>query len=122
MATLDERRLPCSATVRAEADFVPVLRYVLGTRASLQQDGLLRVRGPSIEILAAQLADFAEHIGVLKPEEGRVQLARLGSHSLAATDASKCGKATFGLSRVPTLSLGTGRLCHQPESTRRPGN
>ncbi|MGC2208410.1 MAG: YafY family protein [Candidatus Dormiibacterota bacterium] len=78
MATLDERRLPFSATVRADADFVPVLRYVLGTRASLQLGGLLRVRGPSIEILAAQLAGFAEHIEVLKPEEVRTQLARLG--------------------------------------------
>jgi len=78
IASLDERRLPCSASVRAAADFAPVLRYVLGTRASLQVDGLLKVRGPSIEILAAQLAGFAEHIEVLQPEEVRAHLARLG--------------------------------------------
>jgi len=79
LTTLDERRLPCRATVRADPEIVPVLGFVLGTRATVQADGTLEVRGPTVEILAAQLAGFAEHIEVIHPDNVRAHLAQLGA-------------------------------------------
>jgi len=86
VATLDERRLPCRASVRVDADFVHVLRWVLGTRLTVpddadQRDGPVHVevRGQSPMIVAAQLAGFAEHVEVIEPEEVRTWLANLGA-------------------------------------------
>jgi predicted DNA-binding transcriptional regulator YafY len=86
VASLDERRLPCRAMARVDADFVHIVRWVLGTRLTVLADGEhgdgrvpVEVRGQSPMIVAAQLAGFAEHIDVIEPEEVRVQLARLGA-------------------------------------------
>ena len=87
MASLDERRLPCRACVRVDADFVHILRWVLGTRLTVP-DGEPRegadhveveVRGQTPEIVAAQLAGFAEHVHVVEPEAVRQHLGRLGA-------------------------------------------
>lgn len=79
MATLDERRLPCSARVRVDVDFVPILRWVLGTRLTVVDDNEFEVRGQNPYIVAAQLAGFAEHVEVLGPPAVREHLARLGA-------------------------------------------
>jgi predicted DNA-binding transcriptional regulator YafY len=86
LATLDERRLPFKAVVRAYAEVVAVLRYVFGTRLAVNPGpnaGSRRmeveVRGPSAEIVAAELAGFGDRLEVISPEEVRTQLARIGA-------------------------------------------
>jgi predicted DNA-binding transcriptional regulator YafY len=88
MATLAERRLPCRARVRVDADFVHIMRWVLGTRLTVPDGGAddggantveVEVRGQTAEIVAAQLAGFAEHALVIEPEEVRQHLARFGA-------------------------------------------
>jgi predicted DNA-binding transcriptional regulator YafY len=83
---LDERRLPCSATVRVDVDFLPVLRSILGTRlrepAEAAPDGgrvEVEVRGHSDEIVAAQLAGFGDRLEVTAPPAVRRHLASIGA-------------------------------------------
>jgi predicted DNA-binding transcriptional regulator YafY len=86
LATLDERRLPFKAVVLVDAEVVAVLRYVFGTRLAVNPGpnaGSRRmeveVRGPSAEIVAAELAGFGDRLEVIGPEEVRTQLARIGA-------------------------------------------
>lgn len=86
LTTLDERRMPFSATVRADADFLPVLRTILGTRlVEAPGDGSghdrvdVIVRGPSAEVVAEDLAGFGRHVEVVEPAEVRDHLARIGA-------------------------------------------
>jgi predicted DNA-binding transcriptional regulator YafY len=85
VATLDDRRLPCRARVHASAGFLQVMRWVLGTRLTVVDEGgeerpaVVEVRGQTPQIVAAQLAGFAEHVEVIEPEEVRTHLARLGA-------------------------------------------
>lgn len=80
MATLDERRMPCRATVRVDTpEMLRVLQYVLGTRITLRDGLVAEVRGPNVGILAAQLAGFAEHVEVVDPAPVRAHLAQLGA-------------------------------------------
>ncbi len=82
VAALEERRLPFRARVRVDADFVNILRWVLGAQLTVVADGSpveCEVRGHSAEILAAQLAGFADHLDVVSPDEVRTHLARLGA-------------------------------------------
>lgn len=79
VATLDERRMPCRATVRVDTpETMRVLQYVLGTRITVRGEDLAEVRGPNVQILAAQLAGFADHVEVESPPEVRAHLHRLG--------------------------------------------
>ncbi len=84
LSELDERRTPCRVTALADADIVGVLRSVLGTRLSVGEatdDGRIavEVRGHSAESLATELAGFADHVEVTKPDAVRAHLARLGT-------------------------------------------
>jgi len=87
MATLDERRLPCRARLRVDSGFVHVLRWVLSTRLTVPPDAPtesgtpvdVEVRGQNPQIVAAQLAGFAENVQVLGPESVRRHLARMGA-------------------------------------------
>ncbi|MFD8423580.1 helix-turn-helix transcriptional regulator [Streptomyces sp. NPDC059466] len=79
-----ERRLS-AASVRAHADpdALPVLRNLLGGRlrtGEVQPDGRVAftAEGPSVEVLAAQLAGLGARIEVLDPPEARESLVRLG--------------------------------------------
>ena len=88
LSTLDERRMRCTVTGLAERSIVGVLRGVFGTRLSVGEvddDGRLRVevRGNSAEVVAAELAGFADHVEVTAPDAVRRHLAHLGA-SLAA--------------------------------------
>ena len=84
LATLDERRAPCKVSALADAGIVGVLRGVLGTRLTVgrtDDDGrvTIEVRGHSTQIVAAELAGFADHIEVTAPEAVRDHLAHLGT-------------------------------------------
>jgi predicted DNA-binding transcriptional regulator YafY len=83
LSTLDERRTPCKVTALADAGIVGVLRSVLGTRLSVgatTDDGRLtvEVRGYSAQVVAAELAGFADHVEVTGPGAVRDHLAHLG--------------------------------------------
>ncbi len=84
LSTLDERRTPCKVTALADALIVGVLHSVLGTRLHVGEpahDGrvAIEVRGHSAQILAAELAGFADHIEVTAPDAVRAHLAHLGT-------------------------------------------
>jgi predicted DNA-binding transcriptional regulator YafY len=84
LSTLDERRAPCKVSARADAGIVGVLRGVLGTRLTVgptEDDGrvTIEVRGHSAQIVAAELAGFADHVEVTAPEAVRNHLAHLGA-------------------------------------------
>lgn len=84
LSTLDERRTPCKVTARAEASIVGVLQSVLGTRldvGELGDDGWVNVevRGHSAQVVAAELAGFADHVEVTAPEAVRDHLAHVGA-------------------------------------------
>ena len=86
VSTLDERRLPCRATVAVAAEFLQVLRWVMGTRLTVLDEGAedgrparVEVRGHSVDEVAGRLAGFAEHVEVTEPDEVRQCLARLGA-------------------------------------------
>ncbi|MEU1535403.1 helix-turn-helix transcriptional regulator [Streptomyces fagopyri] len=84
LASEVEQRLS-AASVRAHADpdALPVLRQLLGGRlrtGEVQPDGRVAFTadGPSVEVLAAQLAGLGARIEVLDPPEARESLVRLG--------------------------------------------
>jgi predicted DNA-binding transcriptional regulator YafY len=84
LGALDERRTPCRVVAVADSAIVGVLRSVLGTRLSVGErvaDGRVRVevRGHSAEIVAAELAGFADHVEVTAPDAVRSHLAHLGA-------------------------------------------
>jgi predicted DNA-binding transcriptional regulator YafY len=83
MASLDERRVPTVATLRADVEVVPYLRATLGTPMKVDKaDGARRVsvevRSYSPELLAVQLAGFGNQVEVVGPTEVRDQLRRIG--------------------------------------------
>jgi predicted DNA-binding transcriptional regulator YafY len=84
MATLDDHRVPTTATLRADADVVAHLRAVLGTPMSVSRpapDGRveIEVRSYSPEMLAGQLAGFGARLEVVGPAEVRDHLGRIAS-------------------------------------------
>ena len=83
VSTLDDRRAPCKVSALAEAGIVGVLRGVLGTRLTVgatADDGrvAIEVRGHSAQVVAAELAGFADHVEVTGPDAVRSHLAHLG--------------------------------------------
>jgi predicted DNA-binding transcriptional regulator YafY len=84
LSALDERRTPCGVLALADPGIVGVLHGVFGTRLSVgaaAHDGRVpvEVRGHSAEIVAAELAGFADHVEVTAPDEVRSHLAYLGA-------------------------------------------
>jgi len=84
LTALDERRIPCRVTALADPGIVNVLRGMLGTRLSVgdaTEDGRMtvEVRGHSPEIVAAELAGWADHLEVTSPDSVRARLAHLGA-------------------------------------------
>ena len=87
VSTLDDQRAPTRVGVRTGPGTADVLGYVFGTRmvetvpgSDGRVDGRvdLEIRGQSTEMLARQLAGFADAIEVLWPESVRLQLADIG--------------------------------------------
>lgn len=84
LSTLDERRTPCKVTALADSGIVGTLHSVLGTRLSIGEAGddgrvTVEVRGHSAQVVAAELAGFADHVEVTAPETVRTHLAHLGT-------------------------------------------
>ncbi|MER5408159.1 WYL domain-containing protein [Streptomyces sp. NPDC002769] len=80
---VEQRLSAASVRARADADALPVLRQLLGGRlrtGEVQPDGRVAFTadGPSVEVLAAQLAGLGARIEVLDPPEARESLVRLG--------------------------------------------
>lgn len=88
LATLDERRTPSKVTALADPGILGVLHSVLGTRISVGGTGddgrvAIEVRGHSVEVVAAELAGFADHLEVTAPDAVRDHLAHLGNRLVA---------------------------------------
>ena len=95
VSTLDDQRAPTRVGVRTDPGTADVLGYVFGTRMVERVSGSdgqvdvlvdvlvdgrvdLDIRGQSTEMMARQLAGFADAIEVLWPESVRLQLADIG--------------------------------------------
>lgn len=83
VSTLDDQRAPTRVGVRTGPGTADVLGYVFGTRMVETLPGSdgrvdLEIRGQSTEMLARQLAGFADAVEVLWPESVRLQLADIG--------------------------------------------
>ncbi|WP_081240317.1 helix-turn-helix transcriptional regulator [Streptomyces viridosporus] len=86
---LEERMLAATVRARAEPGALPLLERLLGGRLRVggkRDDGWVAVEadGPSIDVLAAQLAGLGARIEVLEPPAARQRLARL-AEEFAAT-------------------------------------
>ncbi|MFJ5270751.1 helix-turn-helix transcriptional regulator [Streptomyces sp. NPDC088358] len=80
---VEQRLSAASVRAHADADALPVLRRLLGGRlrtGEVQPDGRVAFTadGPSVEVLAAQLAGLGARIEVLDPPQARESLVRLG--------------------------------------------
>jgi predicted DNA-binding transcriptional regulator YafY len=101
VSALDERRTPCKVSALADPGIVGVLRGVLGTRLTVgaaEDDGRVsvEVRGHSAEIVAAELAGFADHLEVTAPDEVRSHLAYLGTRLADRYGSRKTSRAGQG--------------------------
>ncbi len=84
LATLDDMRAPFTATVRADADLVPVLQSVFGTMLAVTKtsvDGRVEaeIRDRSAFMIAVRLAGFGSKVEVVGPDAVRTELARIGA-------------------------------------------
>jgi predicted DNA-binding transcriptional regulator YafY len=82
LASLDEHRVPTTATLRADPEVVRRLRAVLGSPMEVSgphDDGRVEIalRSYSPEQIAGQLAGFGAAVEVLAPEEVRRHLSRI---------------------------------------------
>lgn len=80
---VDDLRSPAEVQALAAPGVVDVLRWVFERQVEVgtaDPDGRVpvRVSGPSIEIVAAQLAGFGADLEITAPEEARSALARIG--------------------------------------------
>ncbi|WP_393080543.1 helix-turn-helix transcriptional regulator [Streptomyces sp. LN704] len=107
---VEQRLSAVSVRAHADPDALPVLRQLLGGRlrtGEVQPDGRVAFTadGPSVEVLAAQLAGLGARIEVLGPPEARESLVRLG-RSLAAVYGGDGGRHD-DLRRDSHFPLGT---------------
>ena len=104
VSTLDEQRAPARVGLRTDPGTADVLGYVFGTRMVERVSGSggrvdgpvdgpvdLEIRGQSTEMLARQLAGFADAIEVRWPERVRVHLADIGRALVAHHGARQAG-------------------------------
>ncbi|MEU9054395.1 WYL domain-containing protein [Streptomyces sp. NPDC048384] len=96
---LEDRLLAATVTARADQDALPVLQRLLGGRLSvgrLLEDGRREIEaaGPSVEVLAAQLAGLGARVEVVGPPQAREHLARLGRDLTARYGALQEAPAT----------------------------
>ncbi|MGW2337579.1 helix-turn-helix transcriptional regulator [Streptomyces sp. NPDC001685] len=80
---LEDRLLAASVTAHADQDALPVLQRLFGGRLRIGRllgDGRREIKaaGPSLEVLAAQLAGLADRVEVVGPPAARAHLSRLG--------------------------------------------
>jgi predicted DNA-binding transcriptional regulator YafY len=84
VSTVDELRTPHHLDVVADADVVPILRWMFGRRLSVAEepgdDGRISVRigGQSVSRIAVQIAGFGARLEIVAPVEARDELARIG--------------------------------------------
>jgi len=88
VATLDDQRVPTRVGIRTDPGTFDVLGYVFGTRmvdGHARPDGRVdvEIRGHSEEVVARQLAGFADAIDILWPERVQTSLADIGRALLA---------------------------------------
>ncbi|MFJ8005787.1 helix-turn-helix transcriptional regulator [Streptomyces fagopyri] len=91
VSEVEQRLSAASVRAHADPDALPVLRQLLGGRlrtGEVQPDGRVAFTadGPSVEVLAAQLAGLGARIEVLDPPEARESLGRLGRSLTAVYD------------------------------------
>src|SRR3954469_6952217 len=90
VANVDELRTPYHVDVVADADVVPILRWMFErplTIADEQRDAgrvAVRIGGENVRQLAMRIAGFGSRLELLGPAEARDELARIG-RELAAT-------------------------------------
>lgn len=97
MSTLDAQRAPARVVVRTDPGTADVLGYVFGTRMVSVADASgadrvdVEIRGQSADMLARQLAGFADAIEVRRPESVRRHLAEIGRALVAQHGAPSAG-------------------------------
>lgn len=89
VTTVDAQRAPVRVQVRTDRATVDILRYVFGTRVesgATGRDGRVEVelRAQSEDMVARQLAGFADRIEVVAPKSVRRHLADIGRGLLRA--------------------------------------
>ena len=107
VSTLDEHRAPARVGVRTDPGTADVLGFVFGTRlveaaagGGGRNDGRVEgrvegeIRGQSTDMLARQLAGFADAVEVLWPESVRLQLADIGRALVAHHGAAGSGSGS----------------------------
>ncbi|MFF3326624.1 helix-turn-helix transcriptional regulator [Streptomyces sp. NPDC002889] len=87
-ARLEERMLAATVKARADRAVLPVLQRLLGGRLRVgreRPDGWVELEadGPSMDVLASQLAGLGSRIEILEPPEARKHLARLAAELAA---------------------------------------
>lgn len=85
---LEDRLFAATVTARADQDALPVLQRLFGGRLSvggLLPDGRREIEasGPSVEVVAVQLAGLGPQVEVVDPPQAREHLARLGRELMA---------------------------------------
>ncbi|MER5375564.1 YafY family protein [Streptomyces sp. NPDC002553] len=93
-ARLEDRLLAATVTAHADQDALPVLQRLFGGRLSIGRllaDGRREIEaaGPSLEVLAAQLAGLGAQVEVVGPPRARAHLARLGQALMANYGAAR---------------------------------
>ena len=89
VANVDELRTPHHLDVVAEAEVVPILRWMFERQLTVvdehRQDGRVAVRlgGQNVVQLARRIAGFGEQVDVVGPPEARAELARVGRELVA---------------------------------------
>ncbi|MEU9284420.1 YafY family protein [Streptomyces sp. NPDC048275] len=91
-AEVEQKLSAATVRARADRDALPVLRQLLGGRlraGEVQSDGRVEFTadGPSVQVLAAQLAGLGGRVEVLDPPEARESLVRLGESLTAVYGA-----------------------------------
>ncbi|MFI6208348.1 helix-turn-helix transcriptional regulator [Streptomyces sp. NPDC051041] len=85
---LEDRLVAATVTAHADQDALPVLQRLFDGRLSIGRllaDGRREIEaaGPSVEVLAAQLAGLGSRVEVVGPLRAREHLARLGRELMA---------------------------------------
>jgi predicted DNA-binding transcriptional regulator YafY len=95
VANVDELRSPHQVEAMADADVVPILRWMFERQLTVIDetgpDGQTHVSigGHSIERITAQIAGFGARISVIAPEQARAEMARIGRELVGSYSANE---------------------------------
>src|SRR3954453_17645560 len=89
VANVDELRTPHHVDLVADADIVPILRWMFGRQLTAEESGradgrvAVRLGGQDVTRIAAQIAGFGRRLEIVAPAEARAHLAMVGNELAA---------------------------------------